>query len=218
MPKKPDYILQQWGVTDEEFTELVKQTPSLRGVLVGYIAEMKFHKAYLHHPDVTEAQKDDDHDRTKKGDRRIVYRGHTFLIEVKSLQTNSVKKLSDDTWIGKAQVDASDRRDVTFPDGTKLNTTCLLRGEFDLLAVNCFAFGEEYWRFAFILESELPPNKYPRYTTYQRAHLLPSSVTVNWPLQPPFSDNPFTLLDRLIEGKSARTSHTTRTLWDLDKD
>lgn len=194
-------ILKRWGITERELTELVDQNPSLRGILLGYVAEKKFHDNYLSHPDITEKGKDDDHDRKKKGDRRIVYKGHTFLIEVKSLQTNSVKNLGGDSWVGKAQVDASDRRLVTFPNKTKLNTTCLLRGEFDLLAVNCFAFGEQ-WRFAFALNSELPENTYSKYTAYQRKHLLPSLITVEWALQPPFTDNPFALLDKLIQQKS----------------
>lgn len=198
---KTQSILKRWGITERELTELVDQNPSLRGILLGYVAEKKFHDNYLSHPDITEKGKDDDHDRKKKGDRRIVYKGHTFLVEVKSLQTNSVINLGGDRWIGKAQVDASDRRLVKFPNKTKLNTTCLLRGEFDLLAVNCFAFGEQ-WRFAFALNSELPENTYSKYTAYQRKHLLPSLITIEWALQPPFTDNPFALLDKFIQQKS----------------
>ncbi|MBK9007328.1 MAG: restriction endonuclease [Anaerolineae bacterium] len=199
---KTQSILKRWGITERELTELVDQNPSLRGILLGYVAEKKFHDKYLSHPDISEKEKGDDHDRNKKGDRRIVYKGHTFLIEVKSLQTNSVKNLGSGKWTGRAQVDASDRRVVTFPNKTKLNTTCLLRGEFDLLAVNCFAFGEQ-WRFAFALNSELPENTYSKYTAYQRKHLLPSLITIEWALQPPFTDNPFALLDKLIQQKSS---------------
>ena len=99
---------------------------------------------------------------------------------------------------GKTQVDASDSREVIFPDGSKLKTTCPLRGEFDLLAVNCFAFGEQ-WRFAFALNSELPPNTYRKYSEYQRLYLLPSLIPVEWPLKPPFTENLFELLDRLSQ-------------------
>jgi hypothetical protein len=72
-----------------------------------------------------------------------------------------VKELGYDKWTGVAQVDASDSREISFPDGSKLKTTCLRRGEFDLLAINCFAFGEK-WRFAFALNSELPANTYKK--------------------------------------------------------
>lgn len=193
-------ILNRWGITEQELTELIDQNPSLRGILLGYVAEKKFHNMYLNHPAIAEAIKDDDHDRRKKGDRRILYKGTPLIIEVKSLQTNSVVNLGAGRWKGKAQVDASDSREVVLPDGSSLKTTCLLRGEFDLLAVNCFAFGGK-WRFAFALNAELPPNTYKKYTDYQRAHLLPSLVTIQWPLQPPFTENPFALLDRLVEEK-----------------
>jgi hypothetical protein len=83
-------------------------------------------------------------------------------------------------------------------------------------------YGEQEWRFAFALESELPANVYPKYTDYQRKHLLPSGVKVDWPIKPPFSDDPFALLDKLIAGKpaskSARLLREPLTLWNLDKD
>lgn len=189
-------ILQRWNITESELTELVGSNPSLRGILLGYVAEKKFHDLYLNHPEVTEAGKDDDHDRKRKGDRRIVYRGKPFIIEVKSLQTNLIRDLGDDKWEGKSQVDASDSRNVVFPNKTNLKTTCLLRNEFDVLAINCFGFGNK-WRFAFALNTDLPSNTFERYTKYQRKHLLPTLIPVSWPLKPPFVDSPFTLLDRL---------------------
>ena len=160
------------------------------------MSEKKLQDILLGLPDVTEIVKDDDHDRTRRGDRRLTYKGQTFIVEVKSIQTNSVRGLGHDQWTGKSQVDASDRREVTFPDGSTLATTCLLRGQFDILAVNCFAYGA-HWRFAFALNAELPANAYRRYTEYQRQHLLPTLITVDWPLQPPFQEDPIPLLERL---------------------
>lgn len=198
MPRKVS-ILKRWGISERDLTELVDENPSLRGILLGYVAERKFHETFLNNPAVSETRKDDDHDRTRKGDRRITYKGRSLVIEVKSLQTNLVKNLGDDCWAGKFQVDASDSREVTFPDGSTLKTTCLLRGELDLLAVNCFAFGDQ-WRFAFALNSELPRNTFKKYSEYQRHHLLPTLIAVEWPLKPPFTENPFELLDRLASG------------------
>ena len=190
-------ILRQWEISEQDLTEIVAQNPSLRGILLGYVAERKFHEAFLNHPAIPEKGRDDDHDRARKDDRRIVYKGKSIIIEVKSLQTNLVKSLGDDRWTGKSQVDASDSREVTFPDGSTLKTTCLLRGEFDLLAVNCFAFGNK-WRFAFALNSELPKNTYKKYAEYQKSRLLPTLISIEWPLKPPFAENPFELLDWLI--------------------
>ena len=174
-PKKT--ILERWEISEEEFTTLIDENPSLRGMNLGYIAEKKFHDLFLNHPEITESSKDDDHDRSRKGDRRIMYKGHEFVIEVKSLQTNMCKNLGDGKWEGKAQVDGSDRRIVTFKDGSELNTTLLLRGEFDLLAVNCFAFGEE-WRFTFAKNSDLPTSSFKKYTEEQRKQRLKAALGI----------------------------------------
>lgn len=188
------------GITEQELTDLVDQNPSLRGILLGYVAEKKFHDTFLEHPEISEKSKDDDHNRKKKGDRRIIYKGKTLTIEVKSLQTAMVKRLGPDQWIGKAQVDGSDRRIVKFPDGTMLNTTLLLRGEFHLLAVNCFAFGGQ-WRFAFAKNSDLPFSSFKKYTASQKAQLIASLIKITWPPEPPFTDDPFILLDQLLYEK-----------------
>lgn len=196
-------ILDRWEISEAEFTELIDQNPSLRGMNLGYIAEKKFHDQFLEHPEITEVAKDDDHNRSRKGDRRIRYRGHEFIVEVKSLQTNMCKKLGEDTWEGKSQVDGSDRRIIKFKDGSELNTTLLLRGEFDLLAVNCFAFGEQ-WRFAFAKNSDLPTSSFKKYTEEQRRQLIASLVPVSWPPKPPFTTDPFELLDEMIDEKESQ--------------
>ena len=193
-------ILERWGITEQELTDLVDQNPSLRGIMLGYVAEKKFHDTFLDHPQITEKSKDDDHNRKRKGDRRIIYKGKSLTIEVKSLQTAMVEQVGPDQWRGKAQVDASDRRIVKFPDGTELNTTLLLRGEFDLLAVNCFAFGGQ-WRFVFAKNSDLPFSGFKKYTEAQRAQLIASLIPVTWPPEPPFRDNPFPLLNELLMEK-----------------
>ncbi len=102
--------------------------------------------------------------------------------------------------MGKAQVDASDRREVILPDGSTVTTTCLLKGEFDILAVNVFAF-EDTWRFVFAKNSDLPTSSYRNYTEYQRRHLLATLVEVHWPPKPPFSEEPFTLMNEVIQNR-----------------
>lgn len=193
-------ILQRWGITEAELTDLVDQNPSLRGIMLGYVAEKKFHDEFLNHPSIFKAGKDDDHDRSRKGDRRVDYKGKELVIEVKSLQTNTVQNLGGDKWTGKSQVDGSDRRVIKFNDGSELNTTLLKRGEFDLLAVNCFAFGNQ-WRFAFAKNQDLPCSTFRKYTEAQQKQLIASLITVTWPPQKPFTDNPFELLDELAVSK-----------------
>lgn len=197
-------ILDRWELTHEEFTHLVDTNPSLRGMTLGYIAEHKFHEMFLNHPDVSRPRKEDDHNRKRKGDRTFEYKGHSFIVEVKSLQTNLVKRYGDQR-TGKSQVDASDRREVKFNDGTVLETTCLLRGEFDILAVNCYAFDNK-WRFVFALNRDLPKNTFRKYTPAQQEALLPTLIQVTWPPQEPFVSDPFVLLDRLVFEKDAGIS------------
>ena len=96
-------------------------------MILGYLAELKLEKLWLSGDQVSDVSKHDDHDRKKKGDRVVRYKRHQFIFESKSLQT-AMNTQTSDGWVGKAQVDASDRRDVELPDGSTVTTTCLLRG------------------------------------------------------------------------------------------
>lgn len=189
-------ILKRWGVTAEELTQVVDRNPSLRGMMLGYVAELKLEQLWLERPGVSNVVKPDDHDRRRKGDRVIYYKGAEFVFESKSLQTNTVREAGDG-WVGRAQVDASDRRSVVLPDGSSISTTCLRRGEFDILAVNVFEFSKQ-WRFVFAKNEDLPTSSYHGYSDYQRRHLLATTVTVHWPPIPPFRDEPFTLMNELL--------------------
>ena len=192
-------ILERWNVTPEELTEVIDQNPSLRGMILGYLAELKLEKLWLSDQEISDVTKYDDHNRKKKGDRVIRYRNHEFIFESKSLQTSTIKK-TEEGWVGKAQVDASDRRDVVLPDSSSVTTACLLKGEFDVLAVNVFAF-EDTWRFVFVKNSDLPTSNYRKYTEYQRRHLLAALVEVHWPPKIPFCEEPFTLMNEIIQNR-----------------
>ena len=192
----PDSILERWDITVEELTQVVDQNPSLRGMILGYLAELKLEQLWLRREGISQVSKHDDHNRKKKGDRVVSYKGKEFIFESKSLQTNTIRK-TDEGWVGKAQVDASDRRAVILPNGTEVHTTCLLRGEFHILAVNIFAF-EEKWRFVFARNDDLPSSRYKGYDEYQRDHLLATLVTVCWPPKPPFYEEPFTLMNEML--------------------
>lgn len=192
-------ILERWKISEQEITTIIDENPSLRGFLLGYIGEYKLRSIFLGSPEVQSLTKPDDHDRRKgkKNDMTINYRGFDFTVEVKSLQTHSIRQFSDGTMIGRVQVDASDRRFVSLPNGEKVETTCLLAGEFDVLAVNLFQFREE-WNFAFALNRDLPKTQHKKYTVEQRNYLLASTVAVTWPTTLPFVINPFELFDILI--------------------
>lgn len=193
-------ILERWQITEQELTLIIDENPSLRGFMIGYIAEHKLRALLTSSGHVEKLEKPDDHDRREgnKSDLILTYRGHRFSFEVKSLQSNSIKPTVDGGYKGKTQVDASDRRLITLPNGDQVETTCLLCGEFDILAINLFQFTEG-WDFAFALNRDLPKSTFRGYTEAQRQYLLATLVSVSWPLQNPFSMDPFTLLDILVE-------------------
>lgn len=195
-------ILERWGLTLEELTEVIDGNPSLRGFMIGYVGEFKLRKTILADKRISHVHKYDDHDRTHKNDVAVSYKGHEFTFEVKSLQTNSIRKVGE-VYSGDFQCDASDKRPVRLPNGETIQTTCLLVGGFDLVAVNLFAFREQ-WDFAFALNRDLPRSKSKKYTPRQQKYLLATSVKITWPLQAPFVADPFALLDELIAEREKR--------------
>jgi hypothetical protein len=192
-----------WGLTIDELEEMMAENPSLRSVVSGYTAERRLKTSLLANQLVQELSKQNDHDRTKKGDLAFTYQSTKILLEAKSLQSASVRTLDDGTLIATAQCDASDKRVVTFDDGSSVATTCLKVGEFDVLAVCLFQFTGR-WEFAYALNEDLPrvagkraPAK--NYTQYQRDHLLSTTVKLTYPLAAPFTADPFELFGRLVE-------------------
>jgi len=84
-------IMDEWEVTANELTILLAENPSLRGMLLGYVAELKLRKIIANFPGVKYMKKFDDHDRKKKGDLHIIYHHRAFSIESKSLQKTQSK-------------------------------------------------------------------------------------------------------------------------------
>jgi hypothetical protein len=197
-------VFERWQLTPQELDEIVSANPSLRGMMFGYVSEYKLRKLWFSDPIFQGVTKEDDHDRTKKGDLWFTYKGVRISVEVKSLQTHSVKGGGlADVYTGDFQCDASDRRKVKLPNGEQLETTCLLVGEFDVLAVCLFEFGHK-WRFAFAKNWDLPhPGLRSKYTQEQKNHLLAGSIKISWPLQPPFRTDLFQLLDEIVAEKQA---------------
>lgn len=195
-PDKRDTILKRWHLTENELTEIIDLNPSMRGLMLGYIAEYKLRKLHFCDDCFSNVHKKDDHDRKQKGDLTVTYKGREFKIECKSLQTNSIRE-TEDGYEGKYQCDASDRRKVTI--GKKsVETTCLLVGEFHIIAVNLFSFRNE-WTFAFALNDDLPRSTYKKYPPAIQRHLLATLMPVSLPLRPPYIESPIPLLERLLD-------------------
>lgn len=192
----------RWNATQEEFNRILTRNPSLTGMIHGYLAEEKLKEMWFDgHPEITDLHSPDDHDRDKKADWIFDYKGETIYCEVKSLQSNFVEEVvspdGETKWDGKFQCDASDRRPVTLPTGEQLETTCLVVDEFDLLAVNLFEFGHE-WRFAFAKNEDLPRTPWHGYDEDVRQHLIKGTMNITHPLEEPFHDEPWGLLEETI--------------------
>lgn len=197
-------FLSSWHLTLEELENMVVSNPSLRGFMVGYMAESKIRTYFLSHPEISNIYKPDDHDRSKKCDLLLTYMGHEFSFEIKSLQTNTVRTANDDGGlVASFQCDASDRRLIDLPNGHSINTTCLKYGDFDILAINLFAFTGN-WDYAFVLNKDLPHATVGRSKRNFIAeddlkYLIKSSIKITYPLQEPFVSNPFILMKRLLQ-------------------
>lgn len=198
------------GITIDHISQIAATNPSFRGMLLGYTAELKLKELISCVPGVFNITKQNDHDRSKKGDFHINYLGHDLYIELKSIRTDTAV-CKDGIWTGKAQVDASDKRQITLPNGQKFATTLLLRGGFDILSVNCFAFGNE-WKFSFILGSDLPypsSKKYGEISTF----LLAGMINVTWPAIGKYVDDLRCILNRAIMEKTIDMQSENKTLY-----
>lgn len=188
------YSLANLDLSLDDLDRLVAQNPSLRSFLIGYAAEHHL-QASLADLGITDLGKPDDHDRTNKGDRLIEYEGEHFRLESKSLQSTSVAAAGD-TLKARAQIDASDRRDLELPNGETVATVCLLRSDLDVVAINLYAFTYT-WEFAYIDAADLPICKARHLTHEQRRYLIATSVSVTYPLQAPFSRSLPEILTRI---------------------
>lgn len=188
-------IIEDWGITIDDLDAVLAERPSVRGVLIGFLSEYKLQRTVFSDARIHRLIRYDDHDRSRPADFSFEYQGTQITVEVKSLQTKSVRS-KNGGYFGRCQVDASDKRTITLPDGSELATTCLLAGTFDILAINLFEF-RQTWDFAFIRNEELPRSRYRAYSETQRQYLLATTVPVDWPLEPPFHDSPFPLLEAI---------------------
>jgi len=201
-----DGLLDEWEVSRPELNYALEQNPSSRGMLFGYVAELKLLEEIEKVKGVNGTpKKPDDHDREEKYDWKVNYKGQELTFESKSLQTKTVEFVNpgskrwngmeerfdgdppeDGFWFGRAQVDASDRRPVTFPDGSRQETTLLLTGDFDILAINLFAFGKG-WNFIYAKNEDLKTSSYGGYSDYEQQHLIASMQDATWPPCDPYT-------------------------------
>ena len=198
-------FLDDLNISLEELDDVFKENPSLRGTIVGYLGEIKLRTYLSNIKQIKILPKPDDHDRTAKYDLPIKYKGRVFKIEVKSLQTNTIKVPKNRTDIklqATVQCDASDCRAIVLPNGKTVTTTCLQYGDFDILAVNMYMFNKK-WEYAFALNEKIPhsgkgSSKNPIPEDCQK-YIMKTSIPITYPIEGIFTSNICTLLDYLIK-------------------
>ncbi len=170
----------------EALIEVMTEVPSVRGMVYGNVAEVEFRDWLVENGvPLDDQERDDDHAKTKS-DRTIIIDGRRYTIQMKSLQTNSIREKAGGGFTANLQCDASDRRTVRLSTGTEVETTCYLAGEFDILAVGLHPFLGQ-WDYAFQLNSTLPRSsrrtKLTKHLTDDElSQLLKTLVPFEWPI------------------------------------
>ena len=184
------------NINEQELNLLLESNPSLRGMVMGYVAEIKLKQKWFMTEKIDNIYKPDDHNKNIKADLVIEYNNKEYTIEVKSIKTNSIEKISDSNFKGKFQCDASDKRLITLNNNKSIKTSCLKKGCFDILAINLYPFTGE-WEFAFINNKDLPTTNYPKYDSEIQDQLLKTTINISYPFEKPFYDNPYKVIKNM---------------------
>ena len=102
----------------------IKNAPSLRGMILGYIAEVMFQKHILEpHAKISKIREFDDHNRQEnKADRAFELDGKIITVQLKSIQTTTIKWDNlKNCLTANVQNDGSDKRDVKLPNGNTVS-------------------------------------------------------------------------------------------------
>lgn len=175
------------GITLADLEELIDTNPSLRGYMHGYLAELHLQRILLQTPGVTFVEKIPDRSPAK-GDFRVIYQGDTLTIEVKSLSSHALKEdYLNGGWNGKVSIKGTDSKIIN-EEGDM--TTCLVRGEFDILAICTFSLTKT-WDFKFIANKYLPSS-----TLY--ADRLSTTLTLNTINTPKLTDDVLEVFSEFI--------------------
>lgn len=142
------------GLPLSELIHMLEQNSSLHGYLQGYLAEIHLRKILLEIPEVTSVTKIPDR-APEKGDLEIVYKDVTLTIEVKSVGSKSYREdVLHGGWSGSVVCKGTDKK-VTIYEGREVNSTHLLKGQFDGLAA-CTFNATGTWDFFYIDFQSLP--------------------------------------------------------------
>lgn len=206
----PDYW-NRWRLDRAEFNRIIHENSNALSAIFGYVAEERLREMYLEDdPRVEHIRSPEDQDAQDKGDWAFEYRGEPMKIEVKSLQTHTIERVES----SQAQLGAehdpvqwragfhlkgtSDQRVVEY-EGEEYSTTLMnvAESDVDIMAVNLYRIEDE-WRFAFIRVDDLPRSK-GNYPEGLREQLARSQIRLTIPLQEPYTDDLYEMMDEVLE-------------------
>jgi hypothetical protein len=194
--------LSDWNTTEHEVAKLMEENSSLRGIVLGYVAEEKLKKIIESNSEVSSNYKPHDQDKSIRCDRVVVYKQQQFYIEVKSILSNTIRSESD-YFVGTAKTNYADKKELLFDDGSNCVTSLAMRKEFDILAVNCYHMTGK-WDFVFIPNQSIPATESSEYTQFQKSQLLTRTIDVCFPPKNPLhSTNLVLLMDEILKGRIA---------------
>jgi hypothetical protein len=183
------------GVTLEEIADLFRENSSLRGYCQGFVSERRLAQWLRTFPEIESVEKIPDQSE-EKGDLRVVYKGEILRIELKSIATDSVRHdVLNDTWQGKVRTKATDRRDIEIDGVGVIRTSCLIKGEFDILAISTLPVDGQ-WTYMFMDAAFLPETANPG--------LIQTSFTLNPLTTPGVQADPLKVFDSILAKKRAK--------------
>lgn len=188
------------SINPSDLAVAIKNSPSLRGMILGYIAEVQFEQQVLRKiPQLSRIKEFDDHNRAEnKADRAFTYKGREILVQLKSIQTTSIKWVkTENCLIADVQNDGSDKRDVKLPNGNIVSTTNYKIGDYDILAVPLFPYTQN-WDFAYKLNRNCRFTTSKKYTEEDSQYLLATTEKLKYPLTDDWSTDLLAVCELLV--------------------
>ena len=183
-------------ISYEDMKSIIKNNPSLRGIFLGYWAEHKFQKSIEKNKKISNIKKHNDHDReNNKADREFLCNGKKITVQLKSIQTNSIKwDKNSKKYLANVQNDASCKRKINLPNGEEICTTNYKIGDYDILAVPLYPFCRK-GMFAYKLNKNCRRSTYKKYTKDQQKQLLSTTEKITYPLSKDWTTD----IDKIIK-------------------
>lgn len=206
-------LAEKFQVSEDEFKDIISSVFSnnihalafFEGYNSEYVLEKKVHAV----PGVTDVFKPGDNNLQVKGDLVATYKNVPLSIEVKNVRRKYndpsrrprvVQNLLETYWVGTFCTRSSRSRKIKFSDGSEAQTYNVLRGRYDIIAVNVFQMTKKQ-EFVYCLEKNLPSTKHgnTHLTPLQCDETLQSEIHVRWPPVEPWTDDLGSILEQAYQ-------------------